>query len=66
MDLPAKHAEYTHMALAVSDSDAVEAELDVLGVRTTEGPMDFGPGVRALFVRDPDGNVIELNESLSS
>lgn len=63
MDLAEKHPGYTHMALAVSNLVAVEAELNTLGVRITEGPVDLGPGVRAIFVRDPDGNVIELNES---
>ena len=66
MDLPEKHPGYTHMALAVSNLAAVEAELKGLGVGITEGPIDLGPGVRALFVRDPDGNVIELNEAQST
>ncbi len=63
MDLPEKHPGYTHIALAVSDLRAVQAELSDLGVRITEGPMKLGPGVRALFVRDPDGNVIEFNQA---
>jgi lactoylglutathione lyase len=63
MDIPEKHPGYTHMALSVLDLDAVENELDSLGIRITEGPVDF-PGARALFVRDPDGNVIEFNQSV--
>lgn len=63
MDLPQKHPGYTHIALAVSDLVAVEAEIKALGVGITEGPMDLGPGVRGVFVRDPDGNVIEFNEA---
>ena len=59
MDLPVKHPGYTHMALAVTDVDAVHRELQADGVRITEGPIDF-PGARAVFVRDPDGNVVEL------
>ncbi len=66
LDLPEKHPGYTHMALAVSNLEAVEAELKKLGARITEGPMDLGPGVRALFVRDPDGNVIEFNQAHAS
>ena len=50
MDLSEKHPGYTHMAFAVSDLRAVEAELAALGVRITEGPMDLGAGVRARFV----------------
>ncbi len=65
MDVPEKHPGYTHMALAVSDVDAVKRGLDALAVRITEGPVDF-PGARALFVRDPDGNVIEFNQSVPS
>ena len=63
MDLPAQHPDYTHMALAVTDLGATQSELEAQGVHITEGPIDLGPGVRAFFVRDPDGNVIELNES---
>jgi lactoylglutathione lyase len=63
MDVADKHPGYTHMALAVSDVDAVVGELGSLGVRITEGPVEF-PGARAVFVRDPDGNVIEFNQSV--
>ena len=63
MDLPEKHPGYTHMALAVSDTGAVARELRALGVPITEGPVDF-PGARAVFVRDPDGNVIEFNQAV--
>ncbi len=63
MDVSEKHPGYTHMALAVSDLDAVAQELGALGVRISEGPIDF-PGARAVFVRDPDGNVIEFNQSV--
>jgi lactoylglutathione lyase len=63
MDVPEKHPGYTHMALAVSDADAVAQELRVRGIEITEGPVDF-PGARAVFVRDPDGNVIEFNQSV--
>ncbi len=61
MDLSEKHPGYTHMALLVSDLSAAQAELDTRGVKITEGPVKF-PGARALFLRDPDGNVIELHQ----
>ena len=61
MDVPEKHPGYTHMALSVSDADAVHRELECRGVCIAEGPIDF-PGARAVFVRDPDGNVIEFDE----
>ena len=63
MDVPEKHPGFTHMALAVRDVDAVKQELESQGIRITEGPIDF-PGARAVFVRDPDGNVIEFNQSV--
>lgn len=62
MDVADKHPGYTHMALAVSDLGAVQSELESKGIRITEGPIKF-PGARALFIRDPDGNVIELNQA---
>lgn len=55
MDIPAKHAGITHMALKIDDVAAVEAALKDAGIRIT-GKR----GSVALFVRDPDGNVIEL------
>ena len=63
MDLPDKHPGYTHMALAVTDLGAVQVALESQDIRITEGPVEFS-GARALFVRDPDGNVIEFNQSV--
>jgi lactoylglutathione lyase len=63
MDVPEKHPGYTHMALAVHDLDAVQKALAAQSVTITEGPVEF-PGARALFVRDPDGNVIEFNQRM--
>jgi lactoylglutathione lyase len=65
MDMPAKHPGYTHMALSVTDVDAVVMELAQQDITMTEGPVDF-PGARAVFVRDPDNNVIEFNQSVST
>ena len=61
LDAPAKWAGYTHMALQVASIEEAEAELRALGVAITEGPLRLGDGL-ALFVRDPDGNVIELRQ----
>jgi lactoylglutathione lyase len=63
MDLADKHPGYTHMALAVRDLDVVQRALDSQSVTITEGPVEF-PGARALFIRDPDGNVIEFNQQV--
>ena len=63
MDVPVKWPGYTHMALQVSSIEAVATELGALGITITEGPLRLGDGL-ALFVRDPDGNVIELRQPL--
>jgi len=55
MDVPDKHAGITHVALKIDDLGSVEAALKELGVALTGKRGDA-----ALFVRDPDGNVIEL------
>ncbi len=61
MDVPTKHPGYTHVALQVASIDAAVLELAQLGIALTGGPMRLGDGI-ALFVRDPDGNVIELRQ----
>ena len=62
MDIPEKHAGYTHMSLLVKDLDEATAEVARLGLTITEGPVEIG-GSRFSFVRDPDGNVIELHQA---
>jgi len=61
MDVSEKYPGYTHMALAVRDVELVKEALEDQSVTITEGPVEF-PGARALFIRDPDGNVIEFNQ----
>jgi lactoylglutathione lyase len=55
MDVSDKHAGITHVALKIDDLAAAEAALKELGIALTGKRGDA-----ALFVRDPDGNVIEL------
>src|SRR3569832_1203701 len=55
MDVPEKHAGITHVALKIGDLKSAEAMLNDLGITITGRR-----GSAALFVRDPDGNVIEL------
>jgi catechol 2,3-dioxygenase-like lactoylglutathione lyase family enzyme len=45
-----------HFALAVADLDAVRRELAAAGVETLD------PGGNQLWIRDPDGNTVELIE----
>jgi catechol 2,3-dioxygenase-like lactoylglutathione lyase family enzyme len=51
---------HVHFALHVADSEIerIKDGLAAQGVET-EGPMQLGPG-RALYVTDPDGNVVEF------
>jgi lactoylglutathione lyase len=57
MDVPEKHPGITHFALAVADPAAMEAALTEAGIRISGRR---GEPLRAVFVRDPDGNVIEF------
>lgn len=60
MDVPEKHPGYTHMALLVDSVDVTRAVLEGAGYAITE-VMNI-PGMVAMFVRDPDGNVVEFDE----
>ncbi len=58
MDIPEKHPGYTHVALAIDDAEAMRAALEGAGIAIsgTRG----GKPLAAVFVRDPDRNVIEF------
>ena len=62
MDIEAKHAGYTHMALSVQNVSDVQLVLEKAGVLITGGPITFPGGSVSIFVRDPDRNVIEFNQ----
>ena len=65
MDVPSKYAGYTHVALGV---DSITKTMDVLAandIRITQGPVIMREGHVAVFVRDPDRNVLELRGKLS-
>jgi catechol 2,3-dioxygenase-like lactoylglutathione lyase family enzyme len=53
----------THLALEVEDLDAAMVRLAQNGVALVGGPMPRGDGWTQVFVRDPDGYVIELFQS---
>jgi lactoylglutathione lyase len=55
MDVPEKFPGITHIALKIADLAATRAALAATGIAISGTRGDI-----ALFVRDPDGNVIEL------
>ncbi len=60
MDVDAKYAGYTHMALG---TDSIKRTIGILAandIAITQGPVVMREGHVAVFVRDPDRNVIEL------
>ena len=60
MDVPEKHTGYTHMAMEITDAEAIEQQLDAAGIEITE-KVKFGDA-QFFFIRDPDGNVIEFHK----
>ncbi len=62
LDAPVKLPGMTHPAFIVDDLPAFAHWLDVQGIVITEGPHAIGPRRIALFIRDPDGNVLEFNQ----
>jgi lactoylglutathione lyase len=62
MDLIEKHPGITHVALLCPDIMAAKARLEAAGIPLSGGPVRFSPEAQAIFVRDPDRNVIELHQ----
>ena len=62
MDLPDKHPGITHFALLCSDVIEAKERLAAAGIPLSGGPVRFDNGAHAIFVRDPDRNVIELHQ----
>jgi catechol 2,3-dioxygenase-like lactoylglutathione lyase family enzyme len=52
----------THLCVDVDDLDAEYERLRERGVEFHCEPQDLGAGVRTTYARDPDGNVVELQE----
>jgi lactoylglutathione lyase len=61
MDSPEKHTGFTHIALEITDIDAVRQQLTELKITITE-TVALPNGATFLFIRDPDGNVIEFHK----
>lgn len=62
MDVAEKHPGITHIALVCSDIMKAKTELEAVGISLSGGPVRLGPRAQAIFVRDPDGNVLELHQ----
>jgi lactoylglutathione lyase len=60
MDESEKHTGFTHIALEITDVEAVKHQLDSHDIAITE-EVEF-EGAKFFFVRDPDGNVIEFHK----
>jgi len=61
MDLPEKHTGFTHVALEIDDLEAVKQQLAAREIPITE-TVELPDGAILIFVRDPDGNVIEFHK----
>ena len=59
MDVPEKHAGYTHIALTVASLAEAKTFMQSHNIAIT-GSFSFGD-MSAIFIRDPDANVIELD-----
>lgn len=55
-------AGITHVSLLCPDIQAARARLEAAGFPLSGGPVRFSPTAQAIFVRDPDGTVIELHQ----
>lgn len=62
LDEPIKLPGITHPAFIVDDLQAMEQWLQKENILITEGIHPIGPRRIALFIRDPDGNVLEFNQ----
>jgi catechol-2,3-dioxygenase len=63
---PIPIAGIAHIGIRVHDLERSVAFYELLGFRKTAGPIGgpirFETGAQAIFVRDPDRNVIELDQ----
>lgn len=63
LDEKIRHPGHTHPAWIVDDLDVIAKIISDNGFEITEGPKEVERR-RYLFIRDPDGNVLEFDELL--
>ncbi|WP_350561517.1 VOC family protein [Psychrobacter sp. CAL346-MNA-CIBAN-0220] len=59
-----KYPGMTHAAFVVDDIDALINTLKQENIPITDGPHIYSNRRKLIFIRDPDGNVLEFNEIL--
>ena len=64
MEETVKYPGYTHIAIEITDADAVSKQVEELGMKITER-VEY-EGARFFFIRDPDSNVIEFHQPSNS
>lgn len=64
IDEPIKYPGFTHSAFVVDDIEKLQTWLQANKIAITEGQAQFMPRRITLFIRDPDGNVLEFNQLL--
>jgi lactoylglutathione lyase len=62
LDEPIKLPGITHLAMVVKDLATLQTWLQANKIPITEGPVQLSPRRITLFIRDPDGNVLEFNQ----
>jgi catechol 2,3-dioxygenase-like lactoylglutathione lyase family enzyme len=61
-DRPVSEYGLTHICLDVDDAQAEYARLAYAGMTFFSPPQDFGDGAIVAYGRDPDGNIVELQQ----
>ena len=64
LDESIKYPGITHLALIVEDLAQLQIWLQANKIVITEGPHKIESHRMTLFIRDPDGNVLEFNQLL--
>jgi catechol 2,3-dioxygenase-like lactoylglutathione lyase family enzyme len=64
LEAPSTHAPAFELGFKVEDCDSAFAELTAAGASPVTPPTTRAWGQRTAYVRDPDGNLIELAQDL--